>query len=87
MAGAAVTAMAAEHKTFRDPKTGAVIHQLTDHPSINHPTYFLNSSFTPDGKVVIFTSYRSGSPQLYEKEYPDGAIRQSLSSIYVLCYL
>ena len=79
LAGAAVTAMAAEHKTFRDPKTGAVIHQLTDHPSINHPTYFLNSSFTPDGKVVILTSYRSGSPQLYEKEYPDGTIRQLTS--------
>ncbi len=64
-----------EYRKFRDRDTGAVIHQLTDHPSINHPTYFLNSSFTPDGRVVIFTSYRSGSAQLYERDFPDGPIR------------
>ncbi len=65
-----------EYRRFRDEVTGAVIHQLTSHPSINHPTYFLTSSFTHDGKYVIFTSYRSGSPQLYELEFPDGPIRK-----------
>ncbi len=64
-----------EYRKFLDPETGAVVHQLTDHPSISHPGYFLNSSFTPDGRV-IFTSYRSGSVQLYEKAFPDGPIRQ-----------
>src|SRR5262249_20696929 len=80
MAGAAFTRMAraasSEYRRFRDQATGATVHQLTSHPSINHPAYFLTSSFTPDGKYVIFTSYRSGAPQLYELEFPDGPIRQ-----------
>lgn len=65
-----------EYRRFNDPDTGAVIHQLTSHPSINHPAYFLNSSFTPDGRFVIFTSYRSGCSQLHELEFPDGPARQ-----------
>lgn len=65
-----------EHAISRDPATGAVIHQLTSHPSIHHPTYFLQSSFTPDGRTVLFTSYRAGTPQLFEAGFPDGEIRQ-----------
>lgn len=60
-----------------DPSTGAAVHRLTDHPSINHATYFLQSSLTPDGRELIFTSYRSGSAQLYSVEdFPAGPIRQ-----------
>jgi oligogalacturonide lyase len=66
-----------EHSTFLDRATAARIHQLTAHPSINHPTYFLQSSFTPDGRAVIFTSYRTGAAQLFEiSPYPEGEIRQ-----------
>src|ERR1700738_4200280 len=67
---------ASEHSTCADPVTGATIHQLTRHPSINHPTYFLQSSFTPDGAHVLFTSYRTGAPQLFEAAFPAGEIRQ-----------
>src|SRR5882672_12618846 len=67
---------APESCVFTDRATGAVVRQLTDHPSINHPTYFLQSSFTPDGAALIFTSYRSGSAQLFEAAFPDGEIRQ-----------
>jgi oligogalacturonide lyase len=76
LAGALVTARNSEYKRLRDEQTGATIHQLTSHASVNHPTYFLTSSFTPDGKHVIFTSYRSGAPHLYELEFPDGQMRQ-----------
>src|SRR2546427_3053481 len=66
-----------EHSTYRDRATGATIHQLTSHASINHPTYFLQSSFTPDGETLIFISYRTGSAQLFEiATYPHGQIRQ-----------
>ncbi len=61
----------------RDPATGAVVHQLTSAACINHATYFLQSSFTPDSHRLIFTSYRSGSAQLYSVEgFPGGPIRQ-----------
>ena len=54
-----------ERKSLRDPRTGASILQLTDHPSINHNLYFLNPSCTPDGRKIIFTSYRTGEPNLF----------------------
>ncbi|HZS51593.1 MAG TPA: hypothetical protein VFA54_12070 [Bryobacterales bacterium] len=65
-----------EHAISRDRRTGAVVHQVTNHPSINHPSYFLHSSFTPDQKALLFTSYRSGAPQLFEAAFPAGGIRQ-----------
>jgi oligogalacturonide lyase len=49
---------------------------MTDHPSINHPTYFLETSFTADGRKILFTSYRTGSPQLFSVEFPEGHITQ-----------
>ena len=66
-----------EHSAFRDRATGVHVHQMTAHASINHPTYFLQSSFTPDGRALIFTSYRTGQAQLFAVEpFPNGEIRQ-----------
>jgi len=69
-----------EHQRLRDEQTGAVIHQLTNHPSINVNLYFLNYSFTPDKKTVVFTSYRSGKPNLFKAAFPDGEIVQLTDS-------
>ncbi len=49
---------------------------MTSHPAISHPTYFLQRSFTPDNRKLIFTSYRGGSAQLFEADFPDGPIQQ-----------
>jgi hypothetical protein len=65
-----------EYSTYLDRSTGVRIHQITSHLSINHPTYFLQSSFTPDNRRLIFTSYRTGGAQLFSAGFPDGAIRQ-----------
>ena len=59
-----------------DPATGATVTQVTDGPAINHPTYFLHSSFFPGGRSVFFTSYRTGSPQLFEVALDSGETRQ-----------
>lgn len=61
---------------FRDRMTGVKIRQMTSYPSINHPTYFLQSSFTPGNRQLLFTSYRSGSPQLFLADFPEGEVRQ-----------
>src|SRR5258708_6283810 len=65
-----------EHGEYQDRVTGVRIHQMTAHPSINHGTYFLQSSFSPDGSTLLFTSYRDSTAQLYEAGFPDGEIRQ-----------
>jgi oligogalacturonide lyase len=61
---------------FRDRVSGASMLQVTNHNSINHPTYFLQSSFTLDGSSIVFTSYRTGSAQLFEGKLDTGEIRQ-----------
>ncbi len=68
-----------EHSSFRDPVTGARVHQMTSHASISHPTYFLQRSFTAGNRALIFTSYRTGSAQIFEAIFPDGPIRQITS--------
>jgi hypothetical protein len=66
-----------EHALERDAATGARVHRLTGAPCINHHTYFLNSSLTPDERALIFSSNRTGGWQLYSVEpFPQGEIRQ-----------
>lgn len=72
----AIQTFPSEHRRFTDEQTGAVIHQMTQAECINHPPYFLTPAFTPDDRTLIFTSYRTGSPQLFEVDFPEGDIRQ-----------
>ncbi len=53
-----------------------VVRQVTDGPAINHPTYFLQSSFFPGGREMFFTSYRTGTAQLWEVSLESGEPRQ-----------
>lgn len=61
---------------LRDEQTGVTLWQITSHPSIQHHLYFLTSSMTPDGKRLVFTSYRTGSPNFYAVGFPQGDIVQ-----------
>ena len=40
--------------SYRDRATGAKIRQVTEGPAINHPTYFLQSSFFPGDREMIY---------------------------------
>jgi len=50
--------------------------QITDAPYINHPTYFLQSSFFPGDREMFYTSYRTGAAQLFEVSLDSGESRQ-----------
>ncbi len=63
-------------RTFRDRATGVLVRQVTEGDAINHPTYFLQSSFFPGGRGMFFTSYRTGSAQLFEASVDSGESRQ-----------
>jgi len=65
-----------EYSSYRDPATGARVHQVTNAAAISHPSYFLQSSFLPGDRELFFTSYRTGTAQLFLGEFPDGPIRQ-----------
>ncbi len=66
--------------SWRDGSTGARILQVTDGDAINHPSYFLHSSFFPGGREMFFTSYRTGQPQLFEISLATGQTRQLTSA-------
>jgi oligogalacturonide lyase len=53
-----------------------MIRQITDGPHINHPTYFLQSSFFPGDREMFFTSYRTGAAQLFAIVLATGETRQ-----------
>ena len=69
--------------SHRDRATGARILQVTDGPAINHPSYFLQSSFFPGGRAMFFTSYRTGSPQLFEISLESEETRQLTSGLAI----
>ncbi len=52
---------------------------MTSHQAISHPSYFLQRSFSPDNRRLIFTSFRTGAAQIFEAAFPDGPIRQITS--------
>ena len=66
----------AESSSYRDAATGALVWQISSGAAISHPSYFLQSSFLPGDESLFFTSYRSGSAQLFQAGFPDGPIRQ-----------
>src|ERR1035437_9022882 len=53
-----------------------MIRQVTEGQHINHPTYFLQSSFFPGDGEMFFTSYRTGEAQLLEISLATGETRQ-----------
>jgi oligogalacturonide lyase len=69
-----------ELRSFEDAASGVVVRQFTTAPTINHPTYFLQSSFTPDNCRLLFTSYRSGQAQLFAASLPGGDLMQLTDS-------
>jgi oligogalacturonide lyase len=64
---------------YRDRATGARVTQVTEGPAINHPSYFLQSSFFPGGREMFITSYRTGAAQLFEVSLDSGEARQITS--------
>lgn len=52
------------------------VSQITDGPCISHPSYFLHSSFFPEGRSMFFTSYRSGSAQVWQASLESGETQQ-----------
>jgi len=65
-----------EGRWLGDSMTGAPLRQMTSHPSINHPSYFLHRCFLPGDRRLFFTSYRTGTAQLFLADYPEGDIVQ-----------
>ena len=64
------------YKTLKDPITGVEYVQLTDSRGDTIHPYFTQQLFSSDGQVMILTSTRSGSWQLYKLDIPERTMTQ-----------
>ncbi len=65
-----------EARTFTDEAAGALIRQVTDHPSIHHHPFFFVPAYDDAMRRLIFISHRSGSPQIFAEERVSGKLVQ-----------
>jgi oligogalacturonide lyase len=54
-----------ESRTSRDEQSGAVVRQLTNHPSVHHHPFFFVPAYDDAMRRLIFVSHRTGSPQIF----------------------
>ena len=66
--------LAPEWRRFRDLETGVEVRQWTGGPTMNHHLYFTNPSFSGDGRLGLFVSYRGGYPDLHAIDLESGEI-------------
>lgn len=66
----------AEECQFHDERTGAPIRQITSHPSIHHHPFFMIGAYDDAMQRLLFTSERTGKPQLFAEIRATGELLQ-----------
>ena len=65
----------AESRSFRD-ENGAVVRQVTTHPSIHHHPFFFVEAFDDQMRHLVFISHRTGTPQIFVEVQESGELFQ-----------
>jgi oligogalacturonide lyase len=65
-----------EKFTYVDKETGATVTRLTGAYSNSNHLYFTNNCFYDEGRSIVFSSDRDGTPNLYSLNLESGAIEQ-----------
>lgn len=65
-----------ESRIFTDPRTGAAIRQVTDHPSIHHQPFFFIQAYDDAMRWLFFISHRTGAPQIFAEMRGQGKLIQ-----------
>jgi len=65
-----------ESSTFQDPRTGAVIRQVTRHESIHHQPFFIIPAYDDAMQRLIFVSHRTGRPEIFAEDRASGNLIQ-----------
>jgi oligogalacturonide lyase len=63
-------------RKFRDPFTGRAVWQVTDGEAPHHHLYYLNPTWTPDGRFLLCVRYDDGVANLVAVEEATAAYRQ-----------
>ena len=65
-----------ESISLTDEKSGAVIRQVTDHPSIHHHPFFFIPAYDAALQRLFFISHRTGNPQVFCEDRQTGKLVQ-----------
>ncbi len=65
-----------ESQSQSDPRTGALVRQVTQHASIHHHPFYYIPAYDNSGFRLFFVSHRTGQPQLFMEEGRSGQLVQ-----------
>lgn len=66
----------AESRQLVDPQTGALVRQVTTHPSIHHQPFYYLPAYDDAMRHLCFVSHRTGSPQVFAEIRETGDLLQ-----------
>ena len=65
-----------ESSTYQDPRTGALVRQVTACAAIHHHPFYYIPAYDDAGHKLFFVSHRTGRPQLYFEDGRGGPLVQ-----------
>lgn len=65
-----------ESRTFTDPRTGARVRQVTNHPSIHHHPFYYLPAYDNAMTRLFFVSHRTGRPEVWCEIRATGELQQ-----------
>lgn len=65
-----------EASIHQDPSTGALVRQVTDHPSTHHQPFFFIPAYDDAMRRLVFMSYRTGRPEVFAEDRASGELVQ-----------
>lgn len=65
-----------ESRTFPDPRTGARVRQVTNHPSIHHHPFYYLPAYDDAMARLFFVSHRTGRPEIWCEIRSTGELQQ-----------
>jgi oligogalacturonide lyase len=71
-----MTTLPPESRPFTDPRTGARVRQVTDHPSIHHHPFYYLPCMDDAMTRLFFVSHRTGRPEIWCEIRATGELQQ-----------
>jgi oligogalacturonide lyase len=71
-----MTTLPPESRPFTDPRTGARVRQVTDHPSIHHHPFYYLPCMDDAMTRLFFVSHRTGRPEIWCEIRVTGELQQ-----------
>ena len=65
-----------EANETRDPSTGALVRQVTTHPSCHHHPFYYVPAFDQEMRWLFFVSHRTGTAQFFAEQRETGELIQ-----------